>query len=175
MRDADQTGPRGAAYPKRDVDQRCCGRTDRPGVAHPGECGTSWVGRPGSMPSSRGRGSLRSCGATVPSASAGPAVLSTLWTTGCGYPHSITGGCWDAVMNASGATPPTATVFDALLSTGLSAADADSELRSGSGTISERGVYATYTPVTRTDSVCLDNTLVTSVMPTAGTLRLPGH
>ena len=36
-------------------------------------------------------------------------------------------------MNASGATPPTATVFDALLSTGLSAADADSELSMAMG------------------------------------------
>src|SRR3954468_7739268 len=81
-------------------------------------------------------------------------------------------------MNASGATPPTGTVFtvfDALLSTGLSAADADSELRSGSVTISGRLVTDPYTPVTRTHRVWLANTLVTSVMPTGGTLRLPGH
>jgi hypothetical protein len=78
-------------------------------------------------------------------------------------------------MNASGATPPTATVFDALLSTGLSAADADSELRSGSVTISGRLVTDPYTPVARTDRVWLRNGLVTSVMPTCGTLRLPGH
>lgn len=78
-------------------------------------------------------------------------------------------------MNASGAPPPTATVFDALMSTGLSAADADSELRSGSVTISGRVVTDPYTPVARTDRVWLRNTLVTSVRPTSGTLRLPGH
>jgi hypothetical protein len=79
-------------------------------------------------------------------------------------------------MNASGATPSTATVFDALLSTGLSAADADSELCSGSVTISGRLVTDPYTPVARTDRVWLRNELVTSpVMPTGGTLRLPGH
>ena len=79
-------------------------------------------------------------------------------------------------MNASGATPPTATVFDALLSTGLSAADVDSELRSGSVTISGRIVTDPYTPVGRTDRVWLGNTLVTSpVMPACGTRRLPGH
>jgi hypothetical protein len=112
----------------------------------------------------------------VSSASAGRRVLSTLWTTGCGYPHCITGGCWDAGMNASGATPPTATVFDALLSTGLSAADVDSELRSGSVTLSGHLVTDPYTPVGRTDRVWLGNALVTSpVMPTGGRLRLPGH
>ena len=79
-------------------------------------------------------------------------------------------------MNASGATPPTATAFDALLSTGLSAADVDSELRSGSVTISGRIVTDPYTPVARTDRVWLGNTLVTSpVMPTCGRRRLPGH
>ena len=60
-------------------------------------------------------------------------------------------------MNASGATPPTATVFDALLFTGLSAADVDSELRSGSVTISGRIVTDPYTPVGRTDRVWLRN------------------
>jgi len=80
-------------------------------------------------------------------------------------------------MNASGATPPTANVFDALLSTGLAAADADSELRSGSVTISGRIVTDPYTPVGRTDRVWLGNTLVTSpaVIPTGGALRLAGH
>ena len=79
-------------------------------------------------------------------------------------------------MHASGATPPTANVFDALLSTGLAAADADSELRSGSVTLSGRIVTDPYTPVGRTDRVWLGNTLVTShLVPTCGTLRLPGH
>jgi len=78
-------------------------------------------------------------------------------------------------MNASGATPPTATVFDALLSVGLSAADADSELRSGSVTISGRVVTDPYTPVGRSDRVWLRNELARSVMPPGGTLRLPGH
>ena len=79
-------------------------------------------------------------------------------------------------MNASGATPPTGTVFDALLSTGLSAADVDSELRSGSVTISGRVVTDPYTPVGRSDRVWLGNTLVRPpVMHTCGPLRLPGH
>ena len=82
-------------------------------------------------------------------------------------------------MNASGATPPTGTVFtvfDALLSTGLPAADVDSELRSGSVTISGRVVTDPYTPVGRTDRVWLGNTLVTShLVPTCGRRRLPGH
>src|SRR3954453_4759982 len=83
-------------------------------------------------------------------------------------------------MNASGATPPTGTVFtvfDALLSTGLSAADVDSELRSGSVTISGRVVTDPYTPVARSYRVWLGNTLVTSpaVIPTGGALRLAGH
>ena len=79
-------------------------------------------------------------------------------------------------MNASGARPPAATVFDALLSTGLSAADVDAELRSGSVTISGWVVTDAYAPVARTDRVWLRNKLVTSlVLPTVGTLRLPGH
>jgi hypothetical protein len=78
-------------------------------------------------------------------------------------------------MNGSGATPPTANVFDALLSTGLAAADADWELRSGSVTISGRVVTDPYTPVGRSDRVWLRNELARSVMPPGGTLRLPGH
>jgi hypothetical protein len=67
-------------------------------------------------------------------------------------------------------------VFDALLSAGLSAVDVDSELRSGSVTVSGRVVTDPYTPVARSDRVWLGNTLVTSpVMLTCGTLRLPGH
>jgi hypothetical protein len=79
-------------------------------------------------------------------------------------------------MNASGATPPTATVFDALLSTGLSAVDVDFALRSGSVTISGRVVTDPYTPLARTDHVWLRNTLVTSpVMSMGGRRRLPGY
>src|SRR3954447_11524091 len=177
MRDTDQTGPRGAASPKRVTSINAAVGGPRPSrSAHPegSAARVGWAGRAGcrapAVGDHPGHDARR-----FRLASAGPPALSTLWTTGCGYPHCITGGCWDAGMNASGATPSTATVFDALLSTGLSAADADSELCSGSVTISGRLVTDPYTPVGRTDRVWLRNELARSVMPPGGTLRLPGH
>ena len=54
-------GPAGAACPSVTSINAAVGEDrDRPGARTRGECGTSWVGRPGSMPSSRGRGSPRS-------------------------------------------------------------------------------------------------------------------
>ena len=79
-------------------------------------------------------------------------------------------------MTSSCATRSTFTVFDVLITTGLSAVAVEAALRAGAVTMAGRLVTDPYAPVHRRDRVWLHNKLVRSgVVLVWRTLRLPGY
>ena len=79
-------------------------------------------------------------------------------------------------MAISRVSPADRTVFDVLISAGLSARQAEEALRGGSVTVTGRVVTDPYTPIARRDRVWLHNKLVRAgAVLVRGSIRPPGR